>query len=67
MIQKYCILFVVVISTMTKTNLGRDGFLSAYSLQSLGKEMENQSGDSRQEPGGVNYAEAVEECFLLAC
>ena len=66
MIPKYCSLFVIVISTMTKNNLGKKGFPSAHSLQLRRKEMENQSGNSRQEHGGMNYAEAMEEYFLLA-
>ena len=51
---------------MTKNNLGKKGFPSAHSLQLRRKEMENQSGNSRQEHGGMNYAEATEEYFLLA-
>jgi hypothetical protein len=68
--------FSVVIITVTKTTLGRKGFISAYSFQSNMKKCQGRK--SRQEPEGRNWCRghggmllpglfprACSACFLI--
>lgn len=55
------LIFIGVIKTMNKNKLGRKGFIWSY------KVTPHQEGKSGQELKAGTEAEAVEECFLLAC
>jgi hypothetical protein len=55
---------------MTKSNMGRKGFISLTSYSPSSREVMTETW--KQEPGGRNLeagadAEATEECCLLAC
>lgn len=54
-----------VINTVTKSSLGRDRFISTYSVQSTIPE--SQCRDSRQEPWSRKTAESIEELCSLVC
>lgn len=48
--QHYSLLSITMIKTMTKSILGRERFISQYSLQSIKKSVQRKN--TRQKPGG---------------
>lgn len=66
MIPKYCILFVIMINTTTKTTLGEKGSPQLTAYSHLGKKWKIRVG-TEGKTLEVGTMKTMEDCFLVAC